>query len=133
MGTLRTQLLEAFRRVEEAVQAVNSLTNGIRQEIGEEQQAPATTPRVEFFYDGLTLDKLRDDLLRSRARYEEQKASIQTAIEEVLVRLHQLENEHDSIEEKYRRIQEIYRDLFEDSNGTSEAIETNRTYLRALG
>ncbi len=136
MGTFKVQLFEAFRRVEEAVEAVNSLTNKIRQEIGEEQQAPATTLKLDLFSDGLALEKLRDDLLRSKARYEEQKASIQTAIEEVLVRLHQLENEHDSIEEKYRRVQEIYQDLFEDTNVTGEAIAADRAYRnsdRALG
>lgn len=136
MGIFKEQLFEAFRRVEEAVQAVNSLTDRIRQEIGGEQSAPAAALRVNLYSDGLALERLREDLLRSRARCEEKKASIQTDIEEVLARLHQLENEYDSIEEKYRRIQEIYRDLFEDTNGTGGTVETDRAYRnsdRALG
>ncbi len=127
MGTLRAQFSEAFRRLEEALDAIYSLTERIREEIGGETSVPAIRSKEELlarlFPEGLPTERLRGELERSRARYQEKKASVQAEIEEVLAKLHQLEAEYDSIEKKCQRIEEIYQDLFGETNAEVSAGE----------
>ncbi len=64
MVALSTEFADAFRRVEEAMRTIHSLTERIRREIGQEQSALPFKSREDLFSrlfpEGLPLDRLKD-------------------------------------------------------------------------
>lgn len=135
MGTFRAQLSETLRKLEEALDAIYYLTDRIREEIGEETSVPAPRPKEELlsrlFPEGLPTERLKGELERNRAKYEESKTRIRAEIEEVLAKLHRLEAEYDGVEKRCRRIEEIYQDLYGDMEGARVRIEADKAYRDA--
>lgn len=87
MVALSTEFADAFRRVEEAMRAIHSLTERIRLEIGQEQSALPFKSREDLFSklfpEGLPLDRLKDTPKRDDSTKDKRRDKRVPLVQEV--------------------------------------------------